>query len=448
MPDETIETVAAQATVTDARFSIRTLLGVMTIVAVVATAAGMYLKSLDEETQKWLLGVWFVWLAIAIVAGAVLFARRRNAELRAGATLLSVPIHSIGRSTVFFVLVTLPFTLFVGGFLSRVFAELFLGSFPDFTRVIIFVPIAMITVSTLNERLWNRELRLCENGILYRSKLLPWGQLARHRWVNSSDQALQIFGIHSTNRNLWCDIPNVSSQRAEIDSIFQERAYSGQFQLGNYPIGLNEVPFHQALRSPVLMGRLLLAGIGFFLLLYFFDWSVLPRPWGRGAQGTLFSILILSSLASVFFRMRSTEKADAYLGRITARRDFIGILGWSLAGMVLWLLHQHFRGTSSVAEIITGIATFLVLLQIFAYFLMPDRLHLHANGVTMPGLFYWPWASIRVEKWDREGSGRLVLRRGIRRVVGFIPTAERDAMDRLLAEKVLSCAEGGGAEAG
>jgi hypothetical protein len=43
---------------------------------------------------------------------------------------------------------------------------------------------------------------------------------------------------------------------------------------------------------------------------------------------------------------------------------------------------------------------------------------------------------VRVVTWEREGSGRLVLERGWRRVVATVPPEQRAAVAALLKEKL------------
>jgi len=43
---------------------------------------------------------------------------------------------------------------------------------------------------------------------------------------------------------------------------------------------------------------------------------------------------------------------------------------------------------------------------------------------------------VRIIRWDRERSGRLVLARGWRRVVATVPPEQREAVEAVLQEKV------------
>jgi hypothetical protein len=61
---------------------------------------------------------------------------------------------------------------------------------------------------------------------------------------------------------------------------------------------------------------------------------------------------------------------------------------------------------------------------------------LRDNGVLLQGELFWPWARVKVVRWDREGSGRLVLAHRLSRVIAVVPREQREAVDALLVEKI------------
>lgn len=66
----------------DARFSLRMLMGSMTIIAVIAAIVGVILRNVAADTRQRLLTFWGIWLAGSIVFAAIAMQPRRAAERR------------------------------------------------------------------------------------------------------------------------------------------------------------------------------------------------------------------------------------------------------------------------------------------------------------------------------------------------------------------------------
>ena len=49
---------------------------------------------------------------------------------------------------------------------------------------------------------------------------------------------------------------------------------------------------------------------------------------------------------------------------------------------------------------------------------------------------YWPWPKVRVSSRREVGDEKLVLRRGLRRIIARVPPERREAVDRVLSEKL------------
>ena len=60
---------------------------------------------------------------------------------------------------------------------------------------------------------------------------------------------------------------------------------------------------------------------------------------------------------------------------------------------------------------------------------------MRANGIFTQGSF-WPWNDIRLLKWNAE-NGQLALGNGWRRLFATVPPEQREAVDRVLREKVI-----------
>jgi hypothetical protein len=66
---------------------------------------------------------------------------------------------------------------------------------------------------------------------------------------------------------------------------------------------------------------------------------------------------------------------------------------------------------------------------------MWHQLDLRENAVVWLVNRLWPWANVRLIKWNAR-SGRLVLNCGWSRVVAKVPAEQRQAVDEVLASKL------------
>src|SRR6476620_4863422 len=78
---------------TDVRFGVRAMLIVMLAVALVASAAGAFLRSIAAEERSRVAVAWTIWLAVLVVCISIAAARRIRFEKRAGRTLMRLEIY-------------------------------------------------------------------------------------------------------------------------------------------------------------------------------------------------------------------------------------------------------------------------------------------------------------------------------------------------------------------
>ena len=171
---------------TEVQFSTRSLLIVMAVGAVVASALGAFVRQFPVEARPRLLVFWSV--LAAIMASLVVFHawRRQAAEKKAGQVLLYVERHS------YFFLRQPAWAIYLAGGLSLVIApamwvaiSFVIATRPssEWWRMINYGTIYSIFLSGAGITFfWWRRIRVCENGFVVRNRFLPWAECKRWYW--------------------------------------------------------------------------------------------------------------------------------------------------------------------------------------------------------------------------------------------------------------------------
>lgn len=207
---------------TDVQFSTRSLLIIMAVVAVAATALGAFIRSFPADVRLSLAAYWSV-LVLIMIGLVVYHARKRYvAEQQAGRVLFVLPTHSyffphmpwLGKALLgSFLVATGPAVWFAfsfaverGGFVQ---ALLNWGTYygPAATG-------AGITV------FWWRHVRMAERGIVVRSKFVPWESALRWYW-DACNKNVVVVESRLTGR-VAATVP--PEDRAAVDSLLREQA--------------------------------------------------------------------------------------------------------------------------------------------------------------------------------------------------------------------------------
>lgn len=171
---------------TEVRFNTRSLLIVMAVGAVAASALGAFIRQFPPDARPRLLVFWGV--LAAIMAALVVFHawRRRVAERKAGHVLLQVAKHSY-----FFLRQPVRATYLAGGLSLLIAPAMWVGcSFiiaksppSEWWRMINYGTIYSIFLSGAGiTYFWWRRIRMCENGVVVRNRFLPWTNCKRWYW--------------------------------------------------------------------------------------------------------------------------------------------------------------------------------------------------------------------------------------------------------------------------
>jgi hypothetical protein len=121
--------------------------------------------------------------------------------------------------------------------------------------------------------------------------------------------------------------------------------------------------------------------------------------------------------------------------RLVGRRSWTGIIGLVAIAAACYFAAASYQGMSIWPIYLAGIGFWWAALS-GAMFLSVGQFDLRENGVVLQGVFFWPWENVRVTRWDRERTGRLVLARRWRRLIAKVPPEKREAVDAVLREKL------------
>jgi hypothetical protein len=121
--------------------------------------------------------------------------------------------------------------------------------------------------------------------------------------------------------------------------------------------------------------------------------------------------------------------------RLFARQNWLGFLATFACAIGIYVVVRSFLWWSAWFGYAAGFLYSWLTLRVIAYF-FKTQLDLRDDCVVMPGVFQWPWSKVRLRTWDRDGSGRLVLGRGLRRVVAQVPSSQRAVVDQLIQTRL------------
>jgi hypothetical protein len=280
---------------------------------------------------------------------------------------------------------------------------------------------------------WRNSIRFCTNGVLWDRRFAPWCHLVEHRWDDSKGSVLELRGIDQHGIDLLLKVPVTADQRAAVEGVLKEAAAglratteASFTELGRIPLSaaVKHRHFWRYLAAILLRIVLIIAAIIF-----------VSNVGMREFNDTFFPAVILGMVIS-WLRWRWIGKpAGAPLVRLVGRRSWTGIIGLVAIAAACYFAAASYQGMSIWPIYLAGIGFWWAALS-GAMFLSVGQFDLRENGVVLQGVFFWPWENVRVTRWDRERTGRLVLARRWRRLIAKVPPEKREAVDAVLREKL------------
>jgi hypothetical protein len=282
---------------------------------------------------------------------------------------------------------------------------------------------------------WRNNVRFCRNGILWDRQVLLWDHLIEAKWDFSGPTTLEVKGIEQQNVDRTWNIPVPAERRDDVQAILdQSIVVSPSLPVGSLAYELGRIPVSKAIRHPQLFqyAKALLFSIVAFGAAFYF---VLNGVTGIAEfDNAIFAGLILAGISSSWRWRWAGKKAGRPLIRLSGWRDWRRLVpNVALAAIFNYLGNTVSWSVPGLAYL-AGAGFGWVLASGISVTIRP--LDLRDNGVLLQGELYWPWARVKVVRWNREGNGRSVLARGWSRAIAVVPREQRAAVDALLAEKI------------
>jgi hypothetical protein len=286
---------------------------------------------------------------------------------------------------------------------------------------------------------WRRSVRFCAHGVLWDGKLLRWDHATDHEWY-ALDSALlktslRIDGIdqHGVDMSLNIGVP--PNQHEAVQTILDQHLAERPANAFTGPIReLGTMSLSAAIRDrrfPKYLGSI---GLAIVLMI------VSMRAFTTGLTGiaefdqSIIFGLFASSMGGSWRWRCAGQKAGAPLIRLSGRRSWWEFTAFMLFAATFFAIGSRFFWSSSVIAYAAGIG-FGWMAATTITSVAWRQVDLRANGVVAQGCF-WPWTQVKLVRWDGHTSGRLVLARGWRRVVGIAVLEQRDAVEALLKKKL------------
>jgi hypothetical protein len=446
MSEDTLQAAAFDQDESEARFSMRTLLIAMAVLAVVAALAGPIVRGLDPDRRARLLLAWGGWLAATIAWIAYQARERLQAERAIGRTILRVGMFDEKMPTmgVYRWLFNLVLTTIAALFMLTMYSEMIVeGSIgPGVSGLIMPLAICLFPISWIARLIamiwWRRSVRFGELGVLWDRRVLRWDHIVEHRWEPEREAVLELKGIDQKNVDMLLKIPVPIQQSAVITRLVaSDLVIAPCIPNALSEVDLARVPISEAFRSRHLAAftlRMLLR-IGFVVgaMILTMNGVTGVREFDRAIwAGFIVPGIILVALRSKV----SSHPAGRPLVRLSGRRSWIYTIGVLALGFLCYELGTHFSATNSWIGYSSGFGLGYAASELFTH-IMWHQLDLRENAVVWLVVRSWPWASVRLVRWNLD-SGRLVLSRGWSRIVAKVPAEQREAVDYVLGEKLTS----------
>lgn len=212
---------------TDVSFGVRTMLIVTVPVALIASLAGAFLRSLAPEERARVAVAWTMWLALLGACIAIAAVRRIRFEKRAGRTIMRLPIYGGNPDWRLFNRWVLSGTLVLFGALGLFWSAasaLQAKTIGDTVwDVMYFGSLSMAGAAAYSVTLWwwGRDIRLCEVGVLWDRRIIAWSEVYE-RWDPDHD-TLTLMGYDQHNRRLVCSVLVPEQRREAVLALLQRK---------------------------------------------------------------------------------------------------------------------------------------------------------------------------------------------------------------------------------
>ena len=433
---------------TEARFTLRSILIVMAVVALIVAALGPWIRALAPEERQRLFLVAGLWLVSTFAGVGIQIFRRSKLERMAGRTLLRLPKSddTVPEGGYHPRLHGLWAAIASAGFALLATWTVLEASRPDMFTVVAGLAMtansAWCATRAFSAFCWGDFVRVGELGVLHGEQILRWDHVLKQEWLQNN-KLLKLNGLDQKNAECELKLPVPRERQSQLQAIVQGKLVTSPV-LAAIPVDSPDVPALEigrlpltvAVRHPLFLPYLCVVILGVVAVVA----VMFVLPDGVLAIPGFSDSWIWGLLAWSFFRASwgGTLRVDAGapLVRLPARSDRFEIAIRLVAAGGLYLLCWATGPFTGWIQTAVGLVFGYTVAAAFGNFI-PRRkwLDLRANGAMLHGSFYWPWSEVRLIDWESKGMGRLVLGRGWRRIIAYMPEEHRELVEQILREK-------------
>jgi hypothetical protein len=205
---------------TDARFTVRALLLLMSLLAVGATIFGFILRQFSELEQFRAVVILLVVAAILVACVAFVVRKRRRLERDAGVPRFVLVPHSylFPRAPRLVTRIAGTSALVLGAFgLVMIGAVAWIGPTRNVSPSLAWNGLMALSACSfgISALWWNRGTRLCDGGLLVHDKFLPWDKFQRCYWDACYRDVLVL--------ETWIAVRVPAEIREQVEAFVRER---------------------------------------------------------------------------------------------------------------------------------------------------------------------------------------------------------------------------------
>jgi hypothetical protein len=434
---------------TEARFTLRSILIVMAVVAVIVAAIGPWIRGLAPEERQRLFLMAGLWLVATCAGVGIQIYRRSKLERMAGRTLMRLPKsdETIPEGGYHPRLHGLWASIASAGFALVATRMVLDASQPDMFTVGVGLALTANSVwcatRTFSAFCWGDFVRVGELGVLHGEQILRWDHVLKQEWLQNN-KLLKLNGLDQKNAECELKLPVPRERQSQLQAIVQGKLVTSPV-VAAIPVDSLDVPALEigrlsltvAVRHPMFLPYLCVVVLGVVIVvavMFVLPDGVLAIP---GFSDSWIWGLLAWSVFGAWWDRTFRVDAGAPLVRLPVRSDWREIAVYLVAASGLYLLCWAIGPFSGWIQTVVGVTFGYMVAATFSN-LVPRRtwLDLRANGVMLHGSFYWPWSEVRLIDWESKGVGRLVLGSRWRRAIAYVPDEHRELVERILADKV------------
>jgi hypothetical protein len=287
---------------------------------------------------------------------------------------------------------------------------------------------------------WRNNVRFGEFGVLWDRRVMLWDHIVQCDYKENASNQLQISGIDQNNVDMHLGVAISQESRDALQAILQSKFVAKPGVEIKPPMAaLGTMPLSVAVRDQRFLKYigfvLLFAVFGIVSSLLFLGGFTGIREFDQSILAGLIGMSLFLALLRKVTQPPGVDSIGPPLVRITSSRNWFMAIAAAAAAYGLYWIGKTFGVTSGPVSYVTGF-TFGGMASILIQALVHHAIDLRENGIYRFGGVYWPWNEVRLVTWEPT-HGKLVLRRGWRKMSAEVAAEQRALVGNVLREKLV-----------